>query len=301
MTNLEVIINPQSGTITTNFEDLKAAIAEHVSEFNTATFTEDSKAIAKKHVASLRAWKKAINEKRIKAKKIYMQPFDRFEAQCKELQVVIDEPIEHINAQVEAFEEKRKKEKQDVINALYAELIGSVGEYLPLERIQSDKWLNSTTKEKAIREELKAAVERINSDLEVIRGMESEVEDKALAAYKRDLQLSTAIQLINNYERQKADILRRQEAQQQAEAERKAEQERERIRREERRRVAEEAQIKEVARQEVVQEITSPITDEIVKDAKVTAVYTVSASEAELEEIEMLFNSLGVTFEKKNL
>lgn len=75
-------------------------------------FTEDSKTYAKKEVASLRAEKKSLQENMREAKKQYMVPWNDFEAQAKRLIELYDEPINFINGQVQAFEEKRIAEKK---------------------------------------------------------------------------------------------------------------------------------------------------------------------------------------------
>ena len=57
---------------------------------------------------------------------------------------------------------------------------GTVMEYLPLDRIYDSRWENSTTTQKAITEAITAHVEHVEKDLDTIRAMESEFEDKGL-------------------------------------------------------------------------------------------------------------------------
>ena len=61
----------------------------------------------------------------------------------------------------------------------------------------------------------------VEKDLGIIRSMESEFEDKGIEKYKATLELSDAIEVMNQYQKQKEEILRRQEE----EAKRKAEEE----------------------------------------------------------------------------
>ena len=79
------------------------------------------------------------------------------------------------------------------------------------------------------------------------------------------------------------------------------ERERQRIREDERRRVQEEQVIRQEARQEVIEDIKQPISDDVVTGAKVTAVYTASATPEEMAEIETAFDSLGITWERKEI
>ena len=93
---------------------------------------------------------------------------------------------------------------------------GTVMEYLPLDRIYDSRWENSTTTQKAITEAITAHVEHVEKDLDTIRAMESEFEDKGLAKYKATLELSDAITAMNQYQKQKEEILRRQAKQRKA-------------------------------------------------------------------------------------
>ena len=54
-------------------------------------------------------------------------------------------------------------------------------------------------------------MQAVEKDLATIRGMESEFEDKGIAIYKVSLDLSDAIATMNRYQKQKEEILRRQE------------------------------------------------------------------------------------------
>ena len=95
---------------------------------------------------------------------------------------------------------------------------GTVMEYLPLDRIYDSRWENSTTAQKAITEAITAHVEHVEKDLDTIRAMESEFEDKGLAKYKATLELSDAITAMNQYQKQKEEILRRQAEEEQRKA-----------------------------------------------------------------------------------
>lgn len=99
--------------------------------------------------------------------------------------------------------------------SIHAPLTGSD---LPLDRIYDSRWENSTTTQKAITEAITAHVEHVEKDLDTIRAMESEFEDKGLAKYRATLELSDAITAMNQYQKQKEEILRRQAEEEQRKA-----------------------------------------------------------------------------------
>lgn len=213
MKDINLTVNQQAGTIGTNFDEIKEALKAGLAEYKNMVFTEDSKAEAKKTVASLRKLKKSVNDKKIEVKKTFMAPYTDFEAQVKELDKLIDEPIDFINGQVEEFERKRVEEKKALVSEIYTGIIvehEAVAEYLPLQRIYDSKWENATTTKKAITEAITEHVEHVEKDLATIRDMESEFEDKGLEKYKTTLELSDALTTMKQYQRQKEEILNRQ-------------------------------------------------------------------------------------------
>jgi hypothetical protein len=224
MEEIRVNVEQKNGAIGFNFEEIKERLNSELEVYKNMIFTEDSKTEAKKTIASLRKLKKSVNDKKLEVKKSFMIPYTNFEAQVKELDNLIDEPINFINNQVEEFERRRVEEKKLLISEIYTEIMGDHGEasgYLPLQRIYDSKWENATTTKKAITEAIAERVDHVEKDLGIIRSMGSEFEDKGIEKYKATLELSDAIEIMNQYQKQKEEILRRQEE----EAKRKAEEE----------------------------------------------------------------------------
>lgn len=221
MQEINLLVEQKDGSIETNFEEIKVALAAGLEEYKGMVFTAESQPEAKRTVASLRKLKKAMNDRRIEIKKTFMVPYTNFEAQVKELDKLIDEPIDFISGQIEEFERRRVEAKKAMICEIYTGIMaehGTVMEYLPLDRIYDSRWENSTTTQKAIAEAITAHVEHVEKDLDTIRAMESEFEDKGLAKYKATLELSDAITAMNQYQKQKEEILRRQAEEEQRKA-----------------------------------------------------------------------------------
>ena len=267
------------------------------------------------------------------AKRTYMAPWDAFEPRAKALISLYDKPIELIDGQVKAFEEKRIAEKRELIRQVYGELAGDVADIIPLKKIYSPKWENAGTREKAIREEIGNAAVNARQALETIHGMHSEAEEEALQVYRDTLNLSDAVAHINSYERQKQEILAR-------EAERRHREELERIRREERERVEaerrareekeaamrraeeekaaalrkaeeekaaalrqaemEKAAAVEQAREEAAQEVVDSLSPELDGDT-VTYEYRMTLTEDAKVKLEMYLDSVGIDYEVEEL
>ena len=310
MNEITAVITQERAKISCNFDQVKQAIQETLAEYKGAVFTEDSKTYARKHVASLRAKKKELQDNLREAKKEYMKPWDEFEGQAKTLIALYDEPINLINGQVQEFEANRIAKKKELIHGLYAELVPEeLREYIPLDRIYNARWENATVKEKEIRGEMARIAGEAAKDIETIRGMGSDAVVDALAGYRISLDLTEAITYINNYERQKQEIIAREQ-------ERRRLEEEERIRQEEREKLLAEQRAKEereaalqkaeeekaAAVEQAKTEATQEFIDSLIPDAgedddRILTSYNIFATSSEREKLEMYMNSVGIEWE----
>lgn len=308
MSEMKLSVTTGKMEINANFVEFENWIEKLSHEYDGVVFTEDKKTEAKKLVSDLRKSQKSVLDSLKATKKIWLEPFEVHSDKVKALSAKLDTPINYINGQVEAFESKRIAEREADIQKIYDENIGDMADFLPLHKIKSDKWTNAGPTIKSITKELTEIVASTRAGKMAIESMVSEAKEEALCKFKATLNLTDALDHINKYEAQKAEILKREEARMQAEQERRIQAEIERAKQEERRKIAEEEQIKreaeEATRVEVKREITTinevaaaPLT----MPESIKAVYTVVGTDAELQELEMAMNSLGLYFERKDI
>lgn len=305
MSNLKFDVVQTAGIINVDFGSIESQLSKKMDEYNGLVFTEDKKKDAKAELAELRKYKKAVNDRKSEVKKAYMEPYNQFEAKVKKLIELIDEPINYIDGQVKEFEEKRIREKRAEIKKIYEEIVPEdLQDYIPLECIYGTKWDNAGTTMKSIKQEIMDAVSKAESDISVIKGMNSDKVEDALNLYMSTRNLVTAVKFINDYEARKREILDRQaKVKEEREAALKQE-EIDRIRKEERERIAKEDRIKQDAKKEAVEELKT-VDEQAARplssaDSK-KVIYTVVATDDELQEIEMALTSLGVYFERKDV
>lgn len=310
MNELMLKINQNPGSIQMNFDELENALDAKLAEYKGAVFTAESKDIGKAELASLRKFKKEFDDARKSIKREWMKPYDEFEARMKVLLAKIDEPIGLIDSQLKEFEENRKAEKRAKISEAYCELIGEMGEYIPLDRIFDPKWENATVSMKSIKEAIFSIVESTKNDIAAISSMQSDAVKDALDIYKNTRNVSDAITYVNQYEQQKIQIMEREKERRAQEEEKQRRAEIERIRAEERERIAREEQIRREEREKVekdkmdaqILEISESFDDENLpfeQSTTVIAFYKVIATPEELEQVEMAFNSIGIYFERR--
>lgn len=196
MANLEVKIKaPQTQPVVWNFEELHTALEMKLADYKERVYDETMIAEAKSDTANLNKLKKALSDERISRKKDFMKPFETFEEQVKELCGMIDEATSGIKAQLDEYEQKRIEEKRTAIRELFSEIASEYDalDFITLDKIFNDKWLNKSTSDKAIVEEITERFEKAIKDLEVIRKMPS-YSFEAEESYKTCLDLNTALE-----------------------------------------------------------------------------------------------------------
>jgi len=316
MEELKIVINQELGTISTNFEEVKATLSNQMEIYKELEVTEVNKPERKKDIASLRKVIKAVNDKRISVKNECLKPYLTFEEKARELIDIINQPINTLDNQVKEFEEKQRLDKRAEITKIYESLIGELEENLPLDKLYNSKWENTATSIKSIKAEMAAKIQEVSNNVKVINSMVSDKTEDALEMFWEDLSLSRAIATINNYEDYKRRIIAQQEEKQRQEKEveeerqrklreRELERERERVRDEERARIRQEEQIKADAIREVIEEQEAKEQAECEAMAVKKAVgnagmvtYKIIATVEEFEMIEMYMDSIGVEFLK---
>lgn len=243
MNELQVIVTQKPAEISFNFNEIKQGLSEQMEIYKSMEVTEEVLAERKKDVTTLRNMAKAIDDKRKEVKNSLMIPYVEFEKKAKELIEIINEPIELINKQVKEYEEKQKAVKKQKAYDYYLQKMGGQSETLEFDEVFKESWLNVNTSFKSIKNDIDTAVENRIADIETIKAMESEVEEKAMATYKATKRLADAVKVINEYKAQKEAILeaekrrvREEEERRKREEERKVREDQERLAREQRER-----------------------------------------------------------------
>lgn len=193
-----VIHTPNDGDFIKAIEFNKDAIREYIEanleKYQNLIYDDYSIKSAKADRATLNNFKKAIEDKRIEIKKKYLEPINAFEADIKELTALVDKPMLAIDAQVKAYEDKKRTKKQEEINLLYEQIFEDFKTVVPLESIQDPKWLNATYKNNQIGAEILETYEGIKTGVKIIKDKQSEFETELLDTYFRTRNLERVLQ-----------------------------------------------------------------------------------------------------------
>lgn len=176
--------------ITFNYEELEKELAAKTQEYASIVYSEDQMKEAKADRSNLRKLKEALNDERKRLEKEYMEPFTDFKNKVNRLIALIDEPINAIDGQVKAQEEKKKAEKKSAIENFFNGLENKP-DWLEFDRIFDEKWLNVTVSMPVIHDTISTRIRLIRQDLNTLSTMPFAFE--ATEAYKTSLDLNSAI------------------------------------------------------------------------------------------------------------
>lgn len=268
------IFNPQEGgfvkEIEWNNEELKAKIAEKVKDYEGLVYVGEAQIKeAKADRANLNKLRNAIEDERKRIKKLCLEPYNRFEAQVKEVVALLDRPIAMIGEQIDAAEEAKKAAKKAEIEELFKTI--GFQDFVTLEAIWDPKWLNATVTMTKIEEAMRTRMYQIGTDVLTI----SELQDykfEAMEVYKETLDIGAAI-------REGKRLLEIQKAKEAAELARQAEEQaaRERM-------AAEAAKASQEPKEQAVpaREESRPLPD---KERILTITFRVTASESQFAAV----------------
>lgn len=283
------IMSPQDGgfakEIQWNNEELKAEIAAKMTEYEGLVFTEDTIKDAKKDRATLNKLKTAFEDERKRIKKAYMDPYNKFESQVKEVVALIERPIGLIDSQIKEVEENKELQKKKDIEELFRGI--GFQSFVTLDKIFDNKWLNATVSMTSIETQMKERIFQIGSDIHAINQL-PEFSFEAMETYKETLDLGRAIS-----EGQKlADIQKRKIAQ---------EEERKRLQQEAEERKRREAEREKAEKEKVTVSVAESLQTEILEKAVIQEqVYTidfrVTATKTQLDLLKNFLKESNITY-----
>lgn len=209
ITDLSVL--PQ--VIETNGEELKAWLAEKLTQYNEIVVTPETIKAAKDDKAKLSKLRTALEERRKEVKRQCMAPYEDFERKYKELLALIDEPIGKIDTQIKALDEQEQQEKYNRVKDYFGCCMASsldVPIDVNFDRILNPKWKNKTMKEDTLEKEIWDTLCRIKADVEELNSYYTgsphytAIMNTYVQGYDKACALAYAAALVQQEQRQRA-------------------------------------------------------------------------------------------------
>jgi len=226
---LKIISPAEDGfvkSIDFNFDELKGELTNRLEKYQGLAYTDDTIQDAKKDRATLNKFKKALNDKKLEIKRRCLEPYTDFEARIKELTALVEQPVMAIDSQVKGYEERKRTEKQQTIQAVWDVQESDVKSMVTLANVFDQRWLNVTYPMASVEQEITAFLAKVEEELNIIYDLKTEYEDQVVRTYLQGFNLSSALAedkaLKDAAAKQEAYRKQREEAKAAAEAEEKA-------------------------------------------------------------------------------
>lgn len=217
---LQVIELQQLPVIVERLHNVKAEIERKTAEATSLICTEETYKTVKDARAALTKEFKALEDQRIAVKKKLLEPYDAFEQVYRECVTI---PFRDADAEL-------KRKIDEVTNGIVADKTQAVMEYYnELVEAAGIDWLadlnyrpkvNMSSSVAAVKKQVKAFVDGIVQDVEVIHDRENSAE--IMVEYRRNLDLAAAIKAVDDRHRALEEQKRRDEEYRQQQAERLA-------------------------------------------------------------------------------
>lgn len=206
---LQTDLNTLPSVIEFNYGELKAEMTERLKYYNNLVVSENSIKSAKADKANLNKLIAAIESERKEVKRRCLEPYNDFEAKCKELVMLVKAPVVAIDNQIKEFENIKKQEKYDELKFCFDNYIGDMADIIKFDKILNPKWGNATLKIDTLKAEIEDNIDRIKKELETLNTEYADKPYKAAViteyckAYSTSQALVYAAQLQREEEMQK--------------------------------------------------------------------------------------------------
>lgn len=213
----EIIVVKQLPVIEQQLAQIKEQVAERVQAAMQLVCTEATVKEIKKARAELNAEFKAWEDKRKEVKTAVMSPYEQFEAVYKDcISDSYKSADKDLKQKIDEVEQQLKTQKVAEVKEYFGEYLASKDiDFITYEQAGINVTLSASLK--SLKEQAKAYIDRIESDLKLIDTF-TDLKAEILVEYKKSLNVSDAITGV----KARAKAVQEEQARQEAEAEKRA-------------------------------------------------------------------------------
>lgn len=171
-----------------NHEDLKKEIAAKAAEYKAIAYTDEQEKEMRNDRATLNKLVTAFEDQRKQ-----VNPYDKFEAQVKEVLQPVREAIKTIDAGLSEIDRDYRLKKTNKMRELYEASVGDLKGILPFEKTIREEWYKKSITDKKLAQGYTDLFGRIRSDLESLEELPERFRDKAMLRYMETYSLSDAL------------------------------------------------------------------------------------------------------------
>lgn len=179
--------------ITDNMSEVKEYALKTKEYYETLVYNDEQIKEAKDERASINKVVKKVADYRKDIVEKFNKPLEEFVKTAKETESILKEASNCIDVQIKKYEEEEKQAKKKECKELFDNLVGDLSELISFEKVFDNRWLNKTTKMTEVEQDIKNVIEKVNTGLQAIKGLNSEFETELINTFLQDYDLSKAI------------------------------------------------------------------------------------------------------------
>ena len=274
----EIIVVKQLPVIEQQLAQIKEQVVERVQAAMQLVCTEATVKEIKKARAELNTEFKAWEDKRKEVKTAVMSPYEQFEAVYKDcISDAYKAADKDLKQKIDEVEQQLKTEKLSEVKSYFEEYLESKSiDFITYEQAGINVTLSASLK--SLKEQAKAFIDRIESDLKLIETF-TDLKAEILVEYKKSLNVSDAITGV----KARAKAVQEEQARQEAEAEKRAAE-------------AQRVEAIKAAIPEAPAAVEAPAEVQQ-EEPKLTLRFTVKATKTKLRELKKFLDEGGYTYE----
>lgn len=178
-----------------NEAEVSAILDDMLSAYTGRVYTSEEIKDAKKDRAAVNNIEKQLAMMEKMVKDFYAAPVKEFTAKMKQFRQKCKDCSTAIDTQVKAVEDAEKGQKQERLEAVYKDVIGSTAELIPFEKLFNPKWLNKSATYSTCEAELIEAIQEKKVELDQLAEIchEGAEYSNCLRVYLQNLSMKEAI------------------------------------------------------------------------------------------------------------
>lgn len=194
--------------VTWNFEEVRAWISQSLESYKGRVYRPEELKNAKADRATLNKLLTALEDRRKEIKKMYLDPYAKFEAQIKECTSLIQQCTGTIAEQINAMEDAERREKLGKIEDTFdAFCPAELAQLVELDKLLDPRWLNKTVSMDAIEDALKSKFGQIKAGIAALQGIASESDRPAVIdRFLKDYDLGAALAYGQHLQKQRETL-----------------------------------------------------------------------------------------------
>lgn len=177
-----------------NNKELKQEIEQKAKEYANIVYSEAQEAEMRKDRATLNRLVTAFETQRKQVKKFYQSPYEKFEAQVKEVLAPVREAIGSIDNGLAEIDRQYRVMKTNKMQEFYEKHVGALRGIVPFQKTVNEENYRKSVREKKLEQYYTTFFKKVDEDMEAIEELPERFRDKALLRYADTLNLTEALQ-----------------------------------------------------------------------------------------------------------